>query len=293
MNAIDEDMTGKVAVITGGNTGIGKETAVSLARMGADVTITSRNLDKGAEAVDEIRGRSANEDVHMGQLHLASFASIRRFAEEFEAGHDRLDVLVNNAGGVIGDRRETEDGFEMTFGVNHLGHFLLTDLLLDLLKNSAPSRIVNVASAAHHGARGGLDFDDLQAEQRYSGQGVYSASKLANILFTRELARRLAGTGVTANCCHPGSIRSEFGQGGDTRGLYSFGLKLARPFLIGVERGARTQTWLAVSPEVAGVSGEYFAHSKRGHPSKAARDDEAARRLWEESEKLVASVSNA
>ena len=259
--------------------------------MGAEVTITSRSRDKATAAVDEIRGaRTTRTSTWAGSIWAASTRSAR-FADEFKAGHDRLHVLVNNAGGVIGDRRETEDGFEMTFGVNHLGHFLLTDLLLDLLKESAPSRIVNVASTAHHGARRGLNFDDLQAEQGYSGQGVYGASKLANILFTRELARRLEGTGVTANSRHPGSIRSDFGQDGDTRGLYEFGLKIVRPFLIGTERGAKTQTWLASSPDVAGVSGQYFAHTRRGHPSKAARNDEAARRLWDESEKLVASIS--
>lgn len=285
------DMSGKVVVVTGANTGIGKQTALELAEAGATVVLACRDTTKGEAAAGEIRVETGNERVAAMELDLASFGSIRRFASDFLERYDRLDVLVNNAGLVLTDRTETEEGFETTFGVNHLGHFLLTDLLLDRLQASAPSRIVNVASGAHKNARRGLDFDDLQSERRYSGFAVYSKSKLANVLYTRELARRLDGTGVTVNALHPGFVASEFAQGGDTNPLYALGTRLARPFAISVERGARTSVYLASSPEVAGVSGSYFFKCRPASVSAAARDDDEARRLWEESERLVAAAS--
>jgi NAD(P)-dependent dehydrogenase (short-subunit alcohol dehydrogenase family) len=287
-------MRGKVAVITGGNAGIGKEAAVGLASLGARVVITSRNQERGRAARDEIVERSGNADVDVMPLDLASFRSIRSFADDFLAANERLDVLVNNAGLILRRRTETEDGFEATFGINHVGHFLLTELLLDRLKASAPSRVVVVASTAHKGARRGLDFDDLEAEHhRYRWMNTYSKSKLANIYFARELARRLDGTGVTANALHPGYVRSEFGQGGDMGRLYGFGIKLGAPFAINSERGARTTTYLASSPEVEGVTGEYFFKCKPARLSKAAQDDDAARRLWDVTERMVSSVPAA
>jgi NAD(P)-dependent dehydrogenase (short-subunit alcohol dehydrogenase family) len=285
------ELAGKVIVITGGNAGIGKEAAVALAGRGAQVVITSRNEERGRAARQEITERSGNDSVDVMPLDLASFRSIRSFAADALDRFDHLDVLVNNAGLILHRRAETQEGFEETFGVNHLGHFLLTDLLLDRLRASAPARVVVVSSDAHKGARHGLDFDDLQAEHKYRWAKAYSKSKLANIYFARELARRLDGTGVTVNALHPGFVRSEFGRGGDLGGIYGWGIKyLASPFAISPTNGARTTIYLASSPDVEGVSGGYFFKSKPTAPSNVAQDDDAARRLWDASEKLVASV---
>ena len=285
------DMAGKVVVITGGNTGIGKEAAVGLAGLGAHVVITSRNEERGRSARQEIAERSGNDSVEVMSLDLASFTSIRSFAADVLDRFDHVDVLVNNAGLILHRRAETREGFEETFGVNHLGHFLLTDLLLERLRASAPARVVVVASDAHKGARQGLDFDDLQAERKYKWAKAYSKSKLANIYFARELSRRIDGTGVTVNALHPGFVRSEFGRGGDLGGIYGWGIKyIASPFAISPEKGARTTIYLASSPDVEGVSGGYFYKSKPSTPSTVAQDDDAASRLWDASEKLVASV---
>ena len=284
-------MHGKTVVITGGNAGIGKEAAVELARLGARVVITSRNEARGQAALAEIVGRSGSQDVEVMALDLASFGSIRSFAAELGDHVDRLDVLVNNAGLILRKRTETDEGFEATFGVNHLGHFLLTDLLVEPLKASGPSRVVVVASDAHQGAKHGLDFDDLQSERGYRWGQVYGKSKLANIYFARELARRLDGTGVTSNSLHPGFVRSEFGQGGDLGWLYEFGIKhLAAPFAISPAKGALTTIHLASSPDVEGATGGYYIKCRRAEPSEVAQDDQAARRLWEASEQLVSSV---
>ena len=283
-------MDGKTVLITGGNAGVGKETAVGLAREGAQVVFTSRDATRGAEALANVRKRSGNDTVEVMPLDLASFASIQGFADAFLGSHDRLDVLVNNAGLVQQQRSVTEDGFETTFGVNHLGHFLLTSLLLDRLQASAPARVVVVSSHAHKQARSGLDFDDLQAERSYRAFGVYGKSKLANILFTTELARRLDGTNVTANALHPGFVGSRFGRDGDTGRLGDVAMILGRPLAISPEKGARTSIWLASSPDVDGETGGYYYRCKPSTPSTAARDDDAARRLWTASEQLVASV---
>lgn len=287
--AVDR-MDGKVVVVTGGNTGIGKEAAVGLAELGAHVVITSRNPARGSEAVAEIRDRSGSSAAEAMALDLASFPSIRSFASDLLARTDRLDVLLNNAGLVQAQRTETEDGFETTFGVNHLGHFVLTSLLLDRLRASAPSRIANVSSHAHKQAGGGLDFDDLQSERGYRPFRAYGRSKLANIYFTRELARRLEGTGVTANALHPGFVASRFGRDNDLGWIGNIGMPIARPFAISPEKGARTSIWLASSPEVESTTGGYFYKCAASKPSKLARDDESARRLWAASEELVASI---
>ncbi len=284
------DLSGQVVLITGGNSGIGKEAAVELATMGATVAITARSQTKGAAALDEIRQRSGSQAVEVVALDLADFASIRACAADVLDRHDRLDVLVNNAGGILSDRLVTAQGFEMSFGVNHLGHFLLTDLLRERLVASSPARVITVASIGHRFAIGGLSFSDLQSEHRYWSMDAYGKSKLANILFTRELARRLAGTGVTANCLHPGVVRTGFGSADDTSGVERLTMALTAPFYIGAARGARTTVYLASSPEVAGRTGGYYVRCREHRPSRAARDDEAARRLWEVSEELVASV---
>lgn len=282
---MDEDQT---VLITGGNAGIGKETAIGLARQGARVVITARDAKRGRAALEEIRSRSGSDAVEVMDLDLADLSSVRRFADAFSSSHDRLDVLVNNAGLVQLHRTETVDGFETTFGVNHLGHFVLTQQLLDLLRASAPSRIVVVSSHAHKQARKGLDFDDLMAEQKYSAFGVYGKTKLANIYFARELARRLDGSDVTANALHPGFVASRFARDGDTGTLGDIAMVLGRPFAISPEKGARTPIFLASSPDVTDVSGAYFYKCRETQPSAVARDDEAARRLWAVSEELVA-----
>ena len=280
-------MNGKTVVITGGNAGIGLETGVGLAKLGARVLLTSRDAAKGAAAVKDVRARSGSGEVEVVPLDLASLASVRACAAEILERVPRLDVLVANAGLVNGKRSETADGFETTFGVNHLGHFLLAGLLLDRLRESAPSRVVVVSSDAHKSARQGLDFDDLQGERRYRSFDAYGKSKLANIYFANELARRLERTDVTANSLHPGFVASRFGRDGDLGLMGKIGMPLVRPFAISQEAGARTPIWLSSSSDVDGVSGLYFSKCASAATSKPAQDAEAARRLWAVSEELV------
>ena len=286
-------MQGKVVVITGSNTGIGKETAVGLADMGATTVLACRNLTKAGEAQTEIKERTGNDDVHVVALDLSDFASVRRAAAEVLDRWDRLDVLVNNAGGIWTERLETAQGFEQTFGVNHLGPFLFTDLLLDRIKASAPARIVNLSSVGHHMAYRGMRFDNLQSTRRYSTMEAYGRSKLANILFTRELAKRLEGTGVTVNAVHPGPVRSGFGMDGDMKGIMGLGNKMIRPFEISAASAAKTSIYVAASADVEGKTGGYYVRSKPGHMSKKAKSDDEARRLWEVSEQLIAEADNA
>lgn len=285
-----DPMDGRTVVVTGGNSGIGKATAIALAAAGARTVITARNRQRGEEALADIRRVSGSHEVELAVFDLANLASVRDGAHDILARVDRLDVLVNNAGLVLTDRSETEDGYEATFGINHLGPFLLTRLLIDRLVASAPARIVNVASVAHRSARGGIDFDDLQAHRRYHPMQVYGRSKLANILFTDELSRRLAGTGVTANCLHPGVVATGYGRDGDTSGFLAAGLRVIAPVIRSPANGARTSVYLASSPQVAGITGGYFVNCRRRRPSTAARDAQAARRLWTVSERLVSAV---
>jgi NAD(P)-dependent dehydrogenase (short-subunit alcohol dehydrogenase family) len=280
-------MQGKVVVITGSNVGIGKETAVGLARLGATTVLAYRNEQKAHAAAIDVRKRTGNDDVEVVALDLSDLKSVADAASAILTRWDRLDVLVNNAGGVWTERSETAQGFERTFGVNHLAPFYLTSLLLDRLCGSAPARIVNVASVGHHMAWRGMRFDDLQSEQRYSGMDAYTRSKLANVLFTRELARRLAETSVTVNVLHPGPVRSGFGMDGDMTGLMGLGNKVIRPFEIGPAAGAKTSVYLASSTEVAGKTGQYWVRCKPGHMSTHARSDEQASRLWSVSEELL------
>ena len=281
------DMKGQTVVVTGGNSGIGLETAAALTAMGARVLLTARNADRGRAAVAEIADRTPGARVQLVVFDLADLSSVRRGAAEILEQAPRLDVLVNNAGVVLSERRVTVDGYEATFATNHLGPFLLTNLVLDRLRASAPARVVNVASTAHNSARKGIPFDDLQSEGRYRGMRVYGQSKLANILFTNELARRLEGTGVTANSLHPGTVRTGYGADGDARGLLAVGLKVSGPFFLSPAKGARTSVYLASSAEVDGVSGQYFVKCKPRTPRSWARDPEAAQRLWRVSEELV------
>jgi len=272
-------LDGRVCLVTGASGGLGLATVRALAAEGAHVILVCRDAARGARVLDEV-GRDRAELV---LADLGSLASIESAAAAVAARHRRLDVLVNNAGLVSVKRTLTADGFETTFGVNHLGPFALTNRLLPLLRAGAPSRIVNVSSNAHRGAQ--LDFDDLQAERRYSFWTAYCRSKLANILFTAELARRLTGTGVTANAVHPGAVRTRLGDGnGRALDLLARGIKL---FLLSPERGARTQVYLATAPGVAGVSGRYFVRCREASPSTAACDAAAQRRLWDVSRTLT------
>jgi NAD(P)-dependent dehydrogenase (short-subunit alcohol dehydrogenase family) len=280
-------MSGKVALVTGANSGIGRVTALELTRMGASVVASGRDREKLKAAVLWIRGDTGNMGVEPIAADLSSQAEVRRLADEFKERHDRLDVLVNNAGLILGERQMTVDGLEATFAVNHLAPFLLTNLLRDRLEKAAPSRVITVASAVHQRVRHGLDFDDLQSKRRYRTFDVYSRSKLANVLFTRALARKLEGTGVTANALHPGVVRSGFGQDGDVGGFLGVLFGAARLFMISPEEGARTTLHLATSPEVEKLSGRYFVKCRPVEPSMAARDDAAAERLWMVSERMT------
>lgn len=286
-------MQQRTIVITGANTGIGLETAVSLASSGERVIIACRNPTKADAAVAEISARAASSDVSAVPLDLASLASVRACAAELGRRCERIDVLINNAGLIQSGRETTVDGFETTFGVNHLGHFLLTDLLRDRLVASAPARVVVVSSFAHRWAVGGLSRTDLQTTRSFRGFSAYGRSKLANALFALELARRLDGTGVTVNAVHPGSINSHFGGDGDTGVLGWFIKVFGGIVLRSPEAGARTSVLLASStdPKVASATGGYWSHGRRWRPSRQARDVEQARWLWEESERLVASAS--
>src|SRR5881409_3367919 len=273
------NMEDRVLLVTGANSGIGKATALGLARLGGTVVMACRSATRGEAARQDIVRDSGNSKVYLEIVDLASEDSTRSFAEEFKRKYPRLDVLINNAGVYTPHREVTPDGLERTFEVNYLSGFLLTHLLLDLLKKSAPSRIVNVSSSAHSG--GTIHFDDLQGERRYGGFGAYGQSKLAQILFTQELAQRLEGTGVTVNACHPGVIRTNLGIGGA-----SVVVRFVRMFFKGPAKGAETPIFLATSPDVEGVTGKYFANKRVRTPSVAAQDPDAARRLFDVSMEL-------
>jgi NAD(P)-dependent dehydrogenase (short-subunit alcohol dehydrogenase family) len=275
-------LSGKTCLITGATSGIGRATALALAGMGASMVLVARDRARGEAVVEEIRGAGGDASLLLADLSVQ--AEVRRVAAAFLASGRPLHVLLNNAGVVNLERRLTVDGIESTFAVNHLGYFLLTGLLLDRLRASAPARIVNVASDAHKFAD--LDFDDLNNERRYRFMRVYGQSKLANILFTAELARRLAGSGVTANSLHPGAVATGLGT---NNGVWARALiRLLRPFFRTPADGAATSIYLASSPAVEHVSGRYFADCREKLPSRAARDEASARRLWEVSERLTA-----
>ncbi|MCP4426598.1 MAG: SDR family oxidoreductase [Chloroflexi bacterium] len=274
----------KTMLVTGANAGIGKATALGLAKMDAAVVMVCRNREKGEAARDEIIAQSGNENVDLMIADLSAQQSIRRLAQEFNEKYERLDVLVNNAGGVFSSRTLTEDGLEYTFAFNHLGYFLLTNLLLDKLKANGAARIVNVSSEAQAGAT--INFDDLQSEQDYNGFRAYGQSKLANVLFTNELARRLDGNGVTVNALHPGVVRTNFGKG-TTSFPFNLMIRLLAPFLASPEKGARTSIYLATSPKAEGVTGKYFVDEKEKESNPISHDAAVAQRLWQVSEQLT------
>lgn len=270
-------MKGKRIVITGPTKGIGRVTAVELAKKGAEMILVARDETRARELATEIGGA----DVFIGDL--SSVAEVKRVGDEIAKKYDRIDVLINNAGAINMTREKTVDGYEKTFATNHLAYFVLTDKLLPVLKNAASARIVNVASEAHR--QGSIDFDDLMFEKSWSGMNAYFASKLANILFTAELARRLEGTKVTANSLHPGTIASGFMT--NNSGIIALGWKVISPFLLSSEKGARTTIYLASDPSVERVTGKYFEKCKERKPSRKARDMAVAHRLWEISEDLT------
>ncbi|MEN9934728.1 MAG: hypothetical protein RLZZ387_1307 [Chloroflexota bacterium] len=278
----------KTVLITGATRGIGEVAAVELARKGAHVVVVGRDaarLEETARRVAEASGRRPG--TLLADLSVQS--EVRRVASEFRAAYSRLDVLINNAGAFYAERRVTRDGIEMTWALNHLSGFLLTSLLLDMLRASAPARIINVSSEAHRMGR--MDFADVERRRGYSAWGAYGQSKLANILFTTELTRRLAGTGVTANALHPGFVATGFGK--NNSGLWGWLLGLAQVMAISPEEGAKTTIYLASSPEVEGVSGKYFDKCRAVEPAAAAKDVAAAARLWELSERMVDLASPA
>ncbi|XP_051274390.1 retinol dehydrogenase 13-like [Dicentrarchus labrax] len=282
-------INGKTVVITGANTGIGKETARELAQRGGRIIMGCRDMEKCEAAAKEIRGKTLNPHVYACHLDLASMKSIREFAERIKQEEQRVDVLINNAGVMRCPAWKTDDGFDMQLGVNHLGHFLLTNLLLDKLKESAPSRVINLASLAH--IVGKIDFEDLNWEKKkFDTKQAYCQSKLANVLFTRELAKRLQGTGVTVNAVHPGVVATELGR---HTGLHQsqFSSSVLSPFFSMLvkspELGAQPSVYLAVSKEMEGVTGMYYDVMTEKEPAPQALDEEAARRLWEVSSRLV------
>jgi NAD(P)-dependent dehydrogenase (short-subunit alcohol dehydrogenase family) len=276
-------MTGKTVLVTGGTAGIGKATAIGLAALGARVGITGRDRGSAKTAAADIRAASGNPAVDLFTADMSSQAEVRRLAGEVLDAYPRLDVLVNNVGGFWAHRHVTADGLEHTFALNHLAPFLLTNLLLDRLKASAPARVVTVSSGAH--ATGRIDFDDLQGSTTYSGQQAYNASKLANIMFTYALARRLNGTGVTATVLHPGVVNTHFGA--EDQAAVKVILPLMRPFMKTAAAGAATTIYLASTAEVEGVTGRYFANRKPKTSNKASYDTAAATRLWKVSADLV------
>jgi NAD(P)-dependent dehydrogenase (short-subunit alcohol dehydrogenase family) len=276
-------MAGKTVVVTGASSGIGYETTRELAKRGARVLMVVRNRDRGQAAIDRIVAETPAAQLDLVLADLYSLAEVRRAAAELRANAPRLDVLINNAG-LVHDKRElTVDGFERTFALNHLAAFLLTYELRDLLAASAPARVVTVSSNGHRFNR--FTWDDLATMENWKGTtAVYGASKLCNIWFAREAARKFAGTGVTSNTLHPGAVATNFGQTGGR--LFQLAMKAARPLMLTSEEGARTSVYLASSPEVAHVSGEFFVRQQIATPSRQARDDDSARRLWQLSEQL-------
>jgi len=273
----------KTILITGASAGIGLHSSIGLAKLGANIVMVGRDEERTSKAVELVKSRTGNQAVSYLVADLSSLGEVRRLAQEFKEKYDKLDVLLNNAGAIFLWRRVSVDGYEMTFALNHLNYFLLTDLLIDMLSSAPSARIVNVASRAHY--RGHINFDDLQSKRWYNAMRAYSMSKLMNVLFTYELARRLQDTNVTANCLHPGFVASNFGKNN------GWLVRIAMPFIAGqisMEEGAKCPIYLASSPEVEGISGKYFNYDTRERQSsEESHDQNIARQLWDVSEKLV------
>ncbi len=282
-------MQGKICLVTGASSGIGKATALGLAKMGATVVMVCRDANKGEAALSEIKPKSGSSSVDLLLADLSSQEAIRRLVTEYKSKYQQLHVLINNAGAYYTKRRVTVDGLEAMFAVNYLARFLLTSLLLDIIKRSAPARIINVAGAYH--AKGKIDFNDMQGEKDFEGQRANHQSKLADVLFTYELARRLEGTGVTVNCLHPGMVATDLiDKDRDFPRFFKYLYKLSRPLQKSPARGAETSIYLASSPEVEGITGRYFVDKKIAPSSPESHDTQLAKRLWEVSEKLAKLV---
>ncbi|WP_416148376.1 SDR family oxidoreductase [Salipaludibacillus sp. HK11] len=276
--------TRPVVLVTGANSGMGKATALAFAKQNAQVVMLCRNEPKGLEAQQEIIDESGNENIDLILCDFADLSDVRRFAADFTAKYDQLNVLVNNAAIITTKRQETVDGYELQFGVNHLAPFLLTNLLLDKLKASAPSRIINVSSGAYK--FGNISFEDLHSRHKYRTFKVYGQSKLANILFTYELSRRLEASQVTTNCLHPGAVSTNLGIDRKT-GFGKTIVKMLRPFFQTPAEGSRTAIYLATSKELEGVTGKFFVHQKEVETTKKTHDRGLAAQLWKVSEELV------
>jgi retinol dehydrogenase-14 len=279
------ELSKKTIVITGGTNGIGEAASLELAKKGAEVIIVGRNPEKTKTIVGQISEQTGNSAVHGLVADLSSMAEVCRLSQEILLNYPAVNILVNNVGGIFATRNLTIDGFEYTFALNHLSYFLLTNLLLDRLKANAPARIINVSSRSHEGAN--MNFDDLQSEQHYNfgGYKAYGQSKLANLLFTYELARRLAGTGVTVNAVHPGTVASGFGE--NNNGVMKFSMKIYHQFSLTPEQGADTVVYLASSPDVEGVTGKYWTLRKAVASSPQSYDQDAQKRLWTVSAQLA------
>lgn len=280
-------MEGKICLVTGGNAGIGYETVKGLLEKGAEVIMVCRSKEKGETALASLKKETGNEKVHLILCDLGSQASIREAAAKFRSKFDRLDVLVNNAGAFFSERRYSPENIELQFAINHMGYFYLTHLLLDLIKKAAPARIVNVSSNANYSGK--IYFDNIngdKGDRKYNGLQAYSQSKLANVLFTKELARRVKDDQIIVNCLHPGVVRTHIGNK-DSSGFYNFIWKFLKPFMVTPKKGAETSLYLATSPEVEGVSGKYFVKCKPKAPNKLAESREMAKKLWELSEGLI------
>jgi len=279
------NMNGKICVVTGANSGIGKETALGLAQMDAHVVMVCRNAEKGKAALEDVRRESGNSQVDLLIADMSSQASVRALAKQIIAKYPRLDVLINNAGGAARERKLSADGIEMTLAANHLGPALLTLLVLDLLRASTPSRIINVSSEAQRRAR--LDMNDLQFERRkFNTFAAYGQSKLLMNAFTFELARRLEGTGVTANCLHPGVVATNI-WGADPPFIFKMIIAVVRPFMLSSKQGAEASLYLATSPDVAQTSGQYFVKSKPAQSSPLSRDPRIAAEIWGWTETMI------
>jgi len=285
-----EIMQGKIVLITGGNDGIGKQTAIGLAQRGAHVVIACRNMDKAAKAIEVIKAESENEQVEALHLDLASLASVKKCAEAFQQKYEKLDVLINNAGLFTSDLRKTEDGFELQFGVNHLGHFLLTNLLLPQLQAADVPRVVNVSSTGHYG--GDIDFENLRGERgtkAYNGFVAYSQSKLMNVMFAKELTRRYPK--IVSNALHPGVVSTAIGQKNSNIFVKLFWFT-GRLFMLSQARGAKTSIFLASAPEAGEVTGRYFDENQREKkPNKLALDENLTSKVWDVSERFVAEFA--
>ena len=276
-------MQGNVVVITGATSGIGAVAAERLASMGARILVIARDRTRGETTLRRLSERAPGVGHRVFYADLSLIGETRRVANEIAAAESRIDVLINNAGALFGKRGLTGEGLERTFATNHMSYFVVTEQLRERLLASAPARVINTSSEAHRGMK--IDFGDLQGTRSYQGFRAYGRSKLCNILFTRELARQLSGTGVTVNCLHPGFVNTLFGD--ESKGPLSLLFRIAKKFAISPEKGAETIVFLASAKEVAGTTGQYFYQCRPKTPSIEAQDDDAAKRLWEESAKLA------